>query len=150
MKNDRQKKIIELVTDREIETQEELQRYLTENGFNVTQATVSRDIRELGLTKISDGRGSYRYAVQQNGAASSEKYMSILADAVIKAEAAENLVVIKTYPGMAQGAASALDNIDIGGIVGSIAGDDTILLVAKNSETADVAVSSIHRIVSGK
>ena len=71
MKNDRQKKIIELVTGREIETQEELQRYLTQDGFNVTQATVSRDIRELGLTKVSNGSGSYRYTVQQTSAASS-------------------------------------------------------------------------------
>lgn len=142
--------IIELVSERDIETQEELQRYLTNAGFDVTQATVSRDIRDLGLTKISNGRGSYCYALQQNNAASGEKYLSIISDAVIKTEAAENLVVVKTYPGMAQGAASALDNIGLDGIIGSIAGDDTILLVAKSHDNAGKAADSILRLVSNR
>ena len=146
VKSDRQKMIIQLISSREIETQEELQKELMEAGYDVTQATVSRDIRDLGLTKASDGRGSYRYALPQSSAASDEKYRKIIAEAVLKAEAAGNLVVVRTYPGMAQAAGSAFDNIELGGLVGTIAGDDTILIVAKTATAAESVVTAIESL----
>ena len=150
VKSDRQKMIVQLISAKEIETQEELQRQLMAAGYDVTQATVSRDIRELGLTKISDGRGSYRYALPRSSAASDGKYRKIIVEAVLRAEAAGNLVVVRTYPGMAQAAGSAFDNIEMPGLVGTIAGDDTILLIAKTDDAAEAVVGAIDDICAGR
>ena len=112
--------------------------YLKENGFDVTQATVSRDIKQLGLVKTTDGEGKYRYsAPHPSSSGSDSKFKNILSEAIISSESAENMVVVKTYSGMANAAAAAIDALASDRILGSIAGDDTILIVTKNDETAE-------------
>ncbi|NLB15952.1 MAG: arginine repressor [Clostridiales bacterium] len=148
MKTDRQKKILEIVTDYDIETQEELQKQLLQSGFDVTQATVSRDIREMGLTKVSNSRGAYRYAAPNSVSASTDKYRKIITEAVIRAESANNLIIVKTYPGMAQAAGAAVDSLEMNGIIGSIAGDDTILIVSRSDEIAAEITRHIDAIVA--
>lgn len=137
MKQNRQSAILEIISKNTIETQEQLIEKLTEAGYNVTQATVSRDIRELRLTKVSCGFGVYKYVVSnQESHSHSVKYLNILKETVTEIEHAGNLVVVKTYAGMAQAAAAALDSMDWTEIIGSIAGDDTIMLVLRSAETA--------------
>jgi len=132
----RQKKILELVEQNVIRTQEELAEALKNAGFDVTQATVSRDIKELGLVKIPFKKDSYRYALPQKtvSAASVERLKRLFADAVSSYEQSENLIVIKTLPGAAQGVASAIDQVSFPEILGTIAGDDTILIIARNRD----------------
>lgn len=140
MKNKRHEKILELIEKRNIETQEELAKILNDAGFEVTQATVSRDIKKLGLVKVK-GKGSHqKYALK---AASTlveyDKYVRVLKDAITGMDDAENILVIKTVPGMAMAAAAALDSLKIPEIIGSIAGDDTIMCATKNNRhTKDV------------
>ena len=111
---------------------------LKENGFDVTQATVSRDIKQLGLVKTTDGEGKYRSsAPHPSSSGSDSKFKNILSEAIISSESAENMVVVKTYSGMANAAAAAIDALASDRILGSIAGDDTILIVTKNDETAE-------------
>ena len=131
MKSKRQEKILELIAQYAIETQEELLERLSECGIPSTQATVSRDIKQLHLVKEPTGQGRYRYAVsvQKSKLNFAEKLRTIFRECVLSVEAAQNLVVLKTIEGMAQGAAFALDNMGDTDIVGTLAGDDTILLV---------------------
>ena len=131
MKNDRQKKIIELVENRCIETQEQLLQRLNDLGIRSTQATISRDIKQLHLVKEPTGQGRYRYAVSVQKAKLNfaDKLRTIFRESVVSVEAAQNIVVLKTIEGMAQGAAFALDNMGDTDIVGTLAGDDTIFLV---------------------
>lgn len=136
MKTKRHQKIIELINNEVIKTQEELAQKLVESGFNVTQATVSRDIKELKLAKVHIGNGLIRYAVSDNRK-SKPANMSILYESVLSAEAAVNIVVVKTITGMAQGVANFIDHMHIENLVGSIAGDDTIMLIAKTEPDAD-------------
>ena len=137
MKKGRQEKILELITRYEIETQDELIEFLGEEGYNVTQATISRDIRELRLTKVSCGFGVYKYVVSsQESHVHSVKYLNILKETVTNVEHAGNLVVVKTYAGMAQAAAAALDSMGWTEIIGSIAGDDTIMLVLRSADAS--------------
>ena len=132
MKTKRQRKIIELITNYDIETQEELAAKLVENGFNVTQATISRDIRELNLTKIATKGGKQKYAVQSSSdIVSNSKYMRVLNDGIITMDTAGNILVVKTVSGMAMAVAAALDAMQIKEILGCIAGDDTIMCVVK-------------------
>ena len=119
MKVRRQSKIIELINKYNIETQEELADLLTEAGFNVTQATISRDIRELKLTKVAVDNGKQKYIVLQNQEAKlSEKYVRVLRDGFISMDMAQNLLVIKTVSGMAMAVAAAIDALHINGIIG--------------------------------
>ena len=135
MKHARQEKILQIITENTVETQEQLIEKLTEAGFNVTQATVSRDVRELKLTKISCGFGVYKYVVSSRDSHShSAKFLNMLKEMVTAVDHAGNLVVVKTYPGMAQAAAAALDSMEYPEIIGSIAGDDTVLLVIRSAE----------------
>lgn len=135
MKHARQEKILQIITENTVETQEQLIEKLTEAGFNVTQATVSRDVRELKLTKISCGFGVYKYVVSNKDTHShSAKFLNMLKEMVTAVDHAGNLVVVKTYPGMAQAAAAALDSMEYPEIIGSIAGDDTVLLVIRSAE----------------
>ena len=114
MKTKRQRKIIELITNYDIETQEELAAKLVENGFNVTQATISRDIRELNLTKIATKGGKQKYAVQSSSdIVSNSKYMRVLNDGIITMDTAGNILVVKTVSGMAMAVAAALDAMQI-------------------------------------
>ena len=148
MKNKRQAKIIELITSFDIGTQEDLAERLKKAGFNVTQATVSRDIRELKLSKINTGEGRQRYVMGPgNAPAMNDKYERALKDGFVSVQRAMNMLVIKTFPGMAMASAAALDALNIPEILGSIAGDDTIMCAAAGEKEAGVALDKIERIV---
>ncbi len=140
MKHKRHNKIIEIIGSYNIETQEDLIDKLRDNGLDVTQATVSRDIKELGLIKVSTKENKYKYAIPsmstQESMRISIKYRNIIRETVIRVDYAENIVVIKTYAGMAQAAAAAIDGMDWDDVVGSIAGDDTILIIVRSSDKA--------------
>ncbi len=148
MKNKRHSKIIELIRDHDIGTQEELAGRLREAGFDVTQATVSRDIRELKLSKVNAGDGRQRY-VRGIGSNTelNDKYERALKDGFVSATRAMNMLVIKTFPGMAMASAAALDALNIPEIMGSIAGDDTIMCATAGEDEAEEALETIKRIV---
>ena len=148
MKNKRQTKIIELVTTFDIGTQEELAQKLQDAGFAVTQATVSRDIRELKLSKVNLGDGRQRYVPGVNETSGlNDKYERALRDGFVSAERAVNMLVIKTFPGMAMASAAALDGLGISEIMGSIAGDDTIMCATAGEEAAEAALKKIRKII---
>ena len=148
MKTKRQRKIIELITNYDIETQEELAAKLVENGFNVTQATISRDIRELNLTKIATKGGKQKYAVQSSSdIVSNSKYMRVLNDGIITMDTAGNILVVKTVSGMAMAVAAALDAMQMKEILGCIAGDDTIMCVVKHAEETDRVKEHIESFI---
>lgn len=135
VKQIRQAKILELIGQYEIETQEELAGRLADAGFQVTQATVSRDIRELFLTKVAGKNGRPKYAARDYAKHSySDRYARVLADGMVSAAQADNLVVIRTVSGMAMAVAAAIDALGIEEIVGCIAGDDTIMCAVKTAE----------------
>lgn len=147
MKTRRHAKILELVQKFEIETQEELSERLIAEGFPVTQATVSRDIRELRLTKVSRG-GKQRYAVLSEGNTDmSEKYTRVFREGFVSMDMAQNILVIKTVSGMAMAVAAALDHMDCHEIVGSIAGDDTIMCAVRTVEDTVSLMERLRRIV---
>ncbi len=151
MKQSRQGKILEIIAENTIETQEQLIEKLNEAGYNVTQATVSRDIRELRLMKISCGFGVYKYVVSsQETHSHSAKYLNILRETITTIDHAGNLVVVKTYAGMAQAAAAALDSMSWTEIIGSIAGDDTIMIVLRSGETARSFSSELSGLINLK
>lgn len=130
----RQSKILEVIKNTFIETQEELARELNKQEFNVTQATVSRDIKELGLTKILDG-GRYRYAyISDENRNISGKLKNLFRESVISIDNANNLIVVKTLSGSANAAAMAVDRMNLEKILGSIAGDDTLMLIVKSNK----------------
>lgn len=148
MKNKRQEKIISLITRYEIETQEDLIGMLYKEGFQVTQATVSRDIRELKLTKVLTGRGSYRYTVSStNDNVPAIKFNRALINSIVSVNYAVNNIVIKTYPGLATAVATGLDSIDSNDILGCVAGDDTIIMVVKNEIAAKDLSARIHALL---
>lgn len=135
MKTKRQRKILELISDFDIDTQEELASKLVESGFTVTQATISRDIRELNLTKVAIKDGKQKYSVQTNtDIISNSKYIRVLNDGIITLDTAGNILVVKTVAGMAMAVAAAIDAMQIKEILGCIAGDDTIMCVVKHAE----------------
>ncbi len=150
MKSQRHAKIIELINKNDIETQEELTAILKQNGFDTTQATVSRDIKELRLVKIADDKGKYKYALKTatDELKLSAKFTRILEETVIRIDVSTSFVVIKTYPAMAQAAASAIDNMNWEEIVGTIAGDDTIFVALKTIEDAEVFCEKVREILS--
>ena len=144
----RQSRILDIIAHREINTQEELVRVLKEQGFEVTQATVSRDIRELGLVKVLGAGGRYRYAsVSEEGETEREKFLQMFRATAVSAIQAQNLVVVKTVTGSANTAAIAIDKCNIEEIVGSVAGDDTILLVALTSDAAEIVCRKLQRMM---
>lgn len=147
MKVDRHAKIVELIGKYEIETQEELAEYLTKAGYQVTQATVSRDIRELKLSKVQAESGKQRYVVFQSQEGLSDKYIRILRDGFLSMDMAQNILVIKTVSGMAMAVATALDNIGWKEIVGCIAGDDTIMCAIRTMEDAQTVMAELEKIV---
>ena len=137
MKRIRQEKLLELVSKYEIDTQDELIERLRECGFEVTQATISRDIRELNISKMTTGKGTYRYVLpKQNVPAYNMKFSSALIDALISVDYACNIIVLKTHAGLANALAVGLDSMHLENILGCVAGDDTILLVARSEECA--------------
>ena len=148
-KSDRQEAILRLIRDSEIATQEDLVNQLTENGLQITQATISRDIKELGIIKTISGSGISKYSVLgHTGDIAPRRLLYVFSQSVISCQQAGNLVVIKTLPGMAQGAASALDSIRLQGIVGTIAGDDTVFVAAPNTKEAASLSQAIGDLTS--
>lgn len=148
MKTKRQSKILELIKKNDIETQEELLAYLLQEGFAVTQATVSRDIREMKLTKIATGSGRQKYAIINDSANNlSEKYVRVLRDGFLSMDMAQNILVIKTVSGMASAVCAAIDAMNIKEIVGSIAGDDTIMCAIRTIDDTVAIMKQIRKIV---
>ncbi len=143
MKEKRHAAILSLIRQHEIVTQEDLASRLTALGFQVTQATVSRDIKELKLTKIPGELGTYKYAQPGIAADAPKRQLLILSRSVCMVTSAQNIVVIKTHAGMAQAAAAVLDSLSMEEIVGSIAGDDTIFCVVADNDTAQLLTKRI-------
>ncbi|HPX92954.1 MAG TPA: arginine repressor [Bacillota bacterium] len=136
-KKQRQSRILQIVGERNIETQSDLVDALQAIGMDVTQATISRDIKELGIVKVMTGEGSQKYvALTHSGEAASGRMKRVFSDAVVSIDKAGSLVVIKTLPGMAQGAASAMDSMYLDEVVGTLAGDDTVFIAAYGEESA--------------
>ncbi len=137
MKTERQNRILELVSEFEIETQEDMMARLRAEGYMVTQATVSRDLKELKLTKSLTARGTYRYSVTTGaGTVGKMRRSNAVADAIVHVDHSMNNIVIKTYPGMAQAVAFAIDSLNMHSILGCVAGDDTIILVTRDPESS--------------
>jgi len=138
MKNERQNKILEIITRENIETQEQLLERLQEYGIASTQATISRDIKQMHLVKEPIGHGVYKYAVSDNRSRLNfaEKLRTIFRESITSVESAQNIVVVKTMPGLASAACAALDDMKITYMVGSLAGDDTAFLVMKDNDAA--------------
>lgn len=148
MKKSRQEKILEIIENNEVETQEELAAFLTQAGFETTQATVSRDIKELGLSKIPGKKGQ-KYAgsvLSGDSKAQPEKYTRVLREGFVSMEMAQSILVIKTVSGMAMAVAAALDNLKFPELVGSIAGDDTIFCAVRSSEDTNIIQKKIKNI----
>ena len=139
MKNDRQNHLLQIISEECIETQEQLLSRLQARGIKCTQATISRDIKEMHLIKEPAGQGKYRYAVSAHRTKLNfaDKLRTIFHESIVNVDAAQNLVVIKTMPGLASAAASALDGMEIASKVGTLAGDDTVLLVMRDMISAE-------------
>ena len=149
MKVSRHSKILELINSMDIETQEELADILKKSGFDVTQATVSRDIKELKLIKVMGNEGTYNYAtISPNEGFLSDKLLNILAHTVISVERVNNFVVVKTITGSAGAAAEALDSINIDGVAGTIAGDNTIFVMLRDKDKAEDMIFKIKKIIN--
>lgn len=141
----RQSKILELISTKEIETQDELARELRNADFDITQATISRDIKELGLTKILSSSGKYKYCfVGSEENVISNKYISIFKEAVISVKPALNLIVVKTMKGLGSGIASFVDKLNISSLMGVVNGDDTVMLIFPSTTQASEAVITLN------
>ena len=145
MKIKRHSKIIELINTYDIETQEELAQRLEDSGFVVTQATVSRDIRDLKLSKVVYGDGKQKYSLMPKQDGISEKYLKILKEAFISMDMAQNILVLKTVSGMAMAVAAALDSLQMSEIVGCIAGDDTIMAAIRSVDDTVTVMKRIRK-----
>lgn len=140
--------ILETIRNNDIETQEELQAHLVQAGFAVTQATVSRDIRDMKLTKISTNNGKQKYvALSDNTEDLSEKYVRVLKDGYVSMDMAQNILVIKTVSGMAGAVCASIDAMNIHEIVGSIAGDDTIMCAIRTTEDTVAIMKKLRKII---
>ena len=145
----RQSKILELISTKEIETQDELARELKNANFDITQATISRDIKELGLTKILSSSGKYKYCfVGSDEQVISNKYISIFKEAVISVKVAMNLVVIKTMKGLGSSIASFVDKLNISELMGAVNADDTVLLIFPTTTFASAAVVTLNDMIN--
>ena len=148
MKINRHAKVFELIAKYNIETQEELADLLNQEGYKVTQATVSRDIRDLKLTKVQTKEGRQKYvALKTTQSELAEKYARILKDGFVSMDSAMNLLVIKTVSGMAMAVAAAIDEIGWTEIVGSIAGDDTVMCAIRTVEDVTVVMDKMRKVV---
>ena len=150
MKANRQKKILEIVNRYNVETQDDLIDRLMVEGFNVTQATISRDIRELQLTKVLTGKGNYRYvAPKKEDMITGVKFNAALVESIISVEHAQNIAVIKTFPGLAAAVAGGIDALSIAEVLGCVAGDDTIMVVTRNESAAKTISERLHIMMKG-
>ena len=157
MKKKRQEQIIEIIQNHEVETQEDLAGYLTEAGYAVTQATVSRDIRELSLEKVPGQKVRQKYAMRSTipvaaeikhpAAQPANRYATLLQDGIVSMEQTGNLLVIKTAVGMAMAVAAALDAMEIEGIIGCIAGDDTIMCAVKTEKMVQNVIENLQNLI---
>ena len=149
MKNARQSEILKLIRAEEVETQEQLLALLREKGYTATQATISRDIKELRLVKEQTGQGTYRYAVtdRKSSADSEARLRNIFKEGVTSVDVAQNIVVVRTMPGLASAACSAMDSMEISGMVGSLAGDDTGILIMRDNASAQQFSSEVHKLL---
>jgi len=146
-KSERQSRLLRLIREKEISTQEDLVSGLNAAGLEVTQATISRDIKELGIIKVTISNGAQKYVpMERSGEVVSGRLMKVFAEAVIQVDQAMNLVIIKSLPGMAQGCASALDSMRLQEVAGSIAGDDTIFIAARTIEQAEALSRTLNQI----
>lgn len=148
MKNVRQGEILKIVQTQDVETQEQLLEALSSRGFTTTQATISRDIKELRLVKELTGSGGYRYALSERKASSTSdaRLRNIFKEGVVSVDVAQNIVVVRTMPGLASAACSALDAMEIDGMVGSLAGDDTGILIMRDNTFAQQFSSEVHKL----
>lgn len=148
MRYPRQKKILELISTEEIETQDKLVSLLKENGYDVTQATVSRDIKELQLIKILSSGGKYKYTVDKGyDAPISERFLKIFKETIKSVASSENLVLVKTLSGCASAAGEAIDCLNLPHIVGSIAGDNTVLIIVDNASNSPFLVDTFNKML---
>lgn len=148
-KNDRQEHIIRIIKAQEVATQEELVSALLEKGLVVTQATVSRDIKDLGIIKVTLPNGMTKYTVlDRTGDVAPGRLLAVFSNSLLSSTCAMHIVVLKTLPGMAQAAASALDSIHLSGVVGSIAGDDTVFIATPGPEDAIALDRTIKDMIS--
>jgi transcriptional regulator of arginine metabolism len=151
MKKRRHAKILELINAKEIETQEELQTYLLNCGFEVTQATISRDIKELRLVKELSERGRYIYSTGKKGNADAiRRTGGIFSESIVSVEHALNTVCIKCFPGMAMAVCIAIESMEWSGVVGAISGDDTIFVLCKTEDFAKIFTMNMEKILNVK
>ena len=149
MKNVRQSEILNIVRTRDIDTQEQLLEELQKSGYQSTQATISRDIKQLHLIKEPVGQGRYRYTVssQRTRLNVADKLRTIFRESIVSIDHAQNIVVIKTMAGLANAAAAAVDGMNVSYMVGSLAGDDTALLVMRDAESARNFCEEVHEMI---
>ena len=149
MKNARQAEIVQIIQTMEVETQEQLLTALKERGYATTQATISRDIKELRMVKELNSHGRYSYTISERKDVSGTdtRLRNIFKEGVVSGEVAQNIVVVKTMPGLASAACSALDNMQIPGMVGSLAGDDTGILIMRDNASAQQFGNEIHKLL---
>ena len=149
MKSQRQAKILEIISNRNVETQEQLLAALQEAGFRGTQATISRDIKELRIVKELTSLGSYRYTTSSNELSGtfSARLNTIFKESVVSFDYAQNIVVIHTLPGLASAAASAVDAMNLSTSIGSLAGDDTVMIVMRDTNAAAVFCSEMKNLL---
>ena len=148
MKTRRQAKILELIQQNNVETQEELSAYLEREGYQVTQATVSRDLRELKLTQIATDNGRQKYAVIADADIGMlEKYARVLREGYVSMDIAQNILVIKTVSGMASAVCAAIDAMKMNEVVGSIAGDDTLICIIRTNDDAVMTMKKLRKLV---
>lgn len=148
MKKLRHGKIAEIIQKYDVETQEELAGRLRDAGFAVTQATVSRDIREMKLTKIPAGEGRQKYVIlEQSGGHMGDKYIRMLREGLLSMDTAQNILVVRTVSGMAMAVAAALDALEFAEVVGCIAGDDTIFVAVRTVEETQALLEKIRELV---
>lgn len=149
-KKDRLRRIAEIIATQDIETQEDLLRILRSEGYDVTQATISRDIRELRLTKSHVPGGGQKYvALKESTPEAGSKYMRVMRDGIVSMDQAQNILVIHTASGMAMGVAAAVDELHFPEVVGCIAGDDTIFAAVRSAEETAAVIARIREIVAG-
>jgi len=149
MKIARHSKILEIINSQDIETQEELAEELKKSGMNVTQATVSRDIKELKLIKVLANSGKYKYAtIMHTESLMSNKLVSIFTQTVIQVENVDNFVVVRTISGSASAAAEAIDSLNFEGVAGTIAGDNTIFVLTRSSDKAQTITQKMKKMIS--
>ena len=150
MKTQRQAKIMEIISTRNVETQEQLLAALQDAGFRATQATISRDIKELRIVKELTNLGTYRYSASTNELEGSftARLNTIFRECVVSLDYAQNIIVIRTLPGLASAAGSALDGMNLSSIVGTLAGDDTVMVVMRDSNAAAAFCGEIRNLIN--